>query len=357
LPIQLNAGNAPLTSYLWNTNETTSSIWVSTPGWYSVSANSGCSQNSDSTYLRILLSPTVSLPFDSVAVCPDEFVQLTANAQYNNLWSTGSTANSINVSSSGTYWLQSSIAGCTASDTVEVIASPLVLETIGNTGFCENENVTLEAVSNADSFLWSTGQTSSEITINQPGNYWVTATLDDCGLTESFTVTEWPIPIFSLGNDIVVPSGPVTIGVNNVFASYTWNVSGNTSNSLTVNSGGLYILTVTNAQGCSYTDSIRVHITAGMPDEDGSNVYLKVPQILSLSQGPLMADYKGIKVNDVTVYDATGKIISKKNNFPTVWDGTSSTGNVATGMYYYTLNGVTESGKPFTQHGKVLLFD
>jgi hypothetical protein len=358
LPITLSAGNAPSTSYVWNTSQTSPSISVSTPGWYKVTATSGCGLNKDSTFVSISPSPTVSLPPDTV-LCPGETLQLAANAQYSNLWSTGSAANSLTVSTSGTYWLKSTTSGyCFDTDTIVVQVSSLALGHIENTGFCEDGNVTVQAaVSNAQSVSWSTGQTTSSININQPGNYWVTASDGDCELTESFTVTEWPIPIFSLGNDITVPSGPVTIGVNNVFASYTWNVSGNTSNSLTVNSGGLYILTVTNGQGCSFTDSIRVHITAGIPGEDGSNVYLKIPQLLSMSQGPLMADYKGIKVNAISVYDATGKIISMKNNFPTVWDGTSSTGNVATGMYYYTLNGITESGKPFTQHGKVLLFD
>lgn len=356
LPITLSAGNQ-FSQYEWNTGATTSSISVSNGGWYSVEASYGCVQGHDSTFVSISPSFTVSLPADT-SLCPGQSLILSANPQYSNLWSTGSTATQISVDTEGSYWLQSNNGGCVRSDTVHVETSDLFLLPIDDESFCAKQTVAMEAITNG-SIVWITGQTVSTVTYNQPGNYSVTATLGDCQLTETFTLTQLPSPSFSLGADIAVANGPVTIGIPNTFASYHWSPGGQSTSTISANSPGTYILTATNASGCSSSDTIKVYFTAGISGNSENETYLYIPQIISPSHGPLMAQYHGIQLTSVTVYDATGKLISgTRNEFPTVWDGTSGTGSTAaTGMYYYSLHYVTDAGKVGVYHGKVLLIE
>jgi len=355
LPLTLSAGNQ-FSQYLWSNGATTPTITVNTGGWYGVEASYSCASGHDSTFVVIAPPFSMSLPADTL-LCPGQSLTLAADPQYGNVWSTGSTANQITVNAEGTYWLQSTNGGCVKSDTIQVETSDLFLQPMDDDGFCAKQNITLEAITNGN-ILWSTGQTVSTVTYNQAGTYWVQATLGGCTLTETFTLTQLPSPSFTLGADIAVPSGPVTIGIPNTFTSYHWNV-GNTTSTISVNTPGTYILTATNSSGCSTSDTVKVYFTTGITDNPADGMYLNIPQVISPSHGPLLAQYGGIQLTSVSVYDATGKLISTgRNNFPTVWDGTSGAGSTAAvGIYYYTLHYVTDAGKPGIYHGKVLMIE
>ncbi len=57
---------------------------------------------------------------------------------------------------------------------------------------CEGSSITINAGAGYDNYLWSTGESSSTITIQNPGNYWVTVTnnydLVSCSSTKDFKV-------------------------------------------------------------------------------------------------------------------------------------------------------------------------
>lgn len=76
----LNATSPNITNYLWNTNATTPSINLNTPGNYHVTVtdNNGCKQ-SDSVVVSHLAIPTVQLGAD-ITDCIDSGWNLTLNA-------------------------------------------------------------------------------------------------------------------------------------------------------------------------------------------------------------------------------------------------------------------------------------
>ncbi len=55
--------------------------------------------------------------------------------------------------------------------------------------FCEYYQAILFAESEFPNFIWSTGETTPQIVVNSAGVYSVTATLDDCSVTNSFKIT------------------------------------------------------------------------------------------------------------------------------------------------------------------------
>jgi gliding motility-associated-like protein len=76
--------------------------------------------------------------------------------------------------------------------TVDVNVLPRPTFNLGtNDTLCRSEEITLVAYPGADSYLWSTGETSAAIVFsNAPDTVWATATLDGCSYTDSLEIIE-----------------------------------------------------------------------------------------------------------------------------------------------------------------------
>lgn len=130
---------------------------------------------------------------------------------------------------------------------------PLVLNT---TGFVASPTTT---------FTWYDGSTSATHSVNGPGTYWVSVDYGrGCLLTDSVTVTDRfdvsfsnHLPVCDPGN----PGGSVTataVGTSGPY-TYSWNSSPvQTTATLSGVSAGTYTVTVTDAFGCSYSDSTTI---------------------------------------------------------------------------------------------------
>ncbi len=62
----------------------------------------------------------------------------------------------------------------------------------------------LSADEGLDSYLWSTGATTSSITVSTPGTYWVEVSLDGEIARDSITITLEQAPVVDLGDDVTV---------------------------------------------------------------------------------------------------------------------------------------------------------
>jgi gliding motility-associated-like protein len=79
----------------------------------------------------------------------------------------------------------------------EVIVSAIPSPYPGiDTIVCKGTNVQLQAVEGFDSYLWSTNQTSSFISVSDTGTYWVEAVnIDGCMGRDSVRVSWYPVPV------------------------------------------------------------------------------------------------------------------------------------------------------------------
>jgi gliding motility-associated-like protein len=239
-------------TYLWSTSSTATSILVFVGGTYTITGTTSCGVNSTSINVTIETPPTTTItPSGPTTFCQGSTVTLTATGANSYLWSTGSTANSIVVSNSGTYTLTGTNACGSVSANEVITVSNLPTAIITNSSplnFCQGDSVLLTA-SGGSSYLWSTGNTASSIYASIAGVYALT-TSNLCGSANtSATVSVLPLPIATTNIDsaLLCPGDDATLIASGGNA-YLWS-DGSTNSSLSVTTAGTYSVTVANSCG------------------------------------------------------------------------------------------------------------
>lgn len=268
----LNAG-AGHTSYLWSTGQTTQTILIGTAGTYSVTVtnSSGCKATATVTASYVTLAPptiTGNLNF-----CTGGSTVLDAGTGYTSyLWSTGAISRTITVTIAGTYEVTvTNAGGCTAyASVVASIFTPPVPTISGNAGFCAGNSSVLTAPAGFVSYSWSTGATTSFITVNTIGIKTVTVTDNNgCTGSASINISVFPNPVPVIAGTLSFCGGTsTTLNAGSGYSSYSWN-TGATSQSIVVNTVGIFSVTVTNANGCSGFASVTTTNTGSLPASPG----------------------------------------------------------------------------------------
>ncbi|MCK6648124.1 MAG: hypothetical protein L6Q66_00565, partial [Bacteroidia bacterium] len=266
------------TGNTWSTGATTQSIVVNSSGTYTVNVTNGNGCTSANGSSTVTVNPLPATPTISaggpLSFCSGNSVTLTSSSASGNTWSTGATTQSITVNSSGTYSVTVGSAGCSATSantsvTVNPLPSAPTVSAGGPLSFCSGGSVTLTS-SSASGNTWSTGATTQSITVSAAGTYTVSVT-DGNGCTStagSATVTVNPLP----SAPIVSASGPTTFctggSVTLTSSSATGNTwsTGETTQSITVNTAGTYTVSYVDGNGCtSSTASTTVTILSNPP--------------------------------------------------------------------------------------------
>ena len=107
------------------------------------------------------------------------------------MWNTGFTGSKTTTTGFGDYWLEMEQNGCKVRDTIKVSPKPKPVVSLGaDTTICKYKPVVLQTGnSNYDTYLWSTGETSASILVNQTGKYYVTVTQSSCEASDTIIVT------------------------------------------------------------------------------------------------------------------------------------------------------------------------
>jgi hypothetical protein len=265
-------------SYTWSNGQVGQSITVTEAGVYTVTARNlnGCSRISEPTIIKVNPNPKPLVSANgALEFCDGGSVKLTVtNAQGSTgiLWSTGETTPSIDVSTSGLYYVTVQRADCeNTSEQVEVKVYPNITPTIqalGETILCEGEKVTLQVTNPQPDteYTWSNGARGLEIEVTSSGRYYVIAKNQHCSEnSESINVTVNPIQtpvVMSNGVTEFCEGGSVTLTVTNASDqdSILWS-NGETTRNITVTTSGRYYATITknNCQRTSEYTDIKVY--------------------------------------------------------------------------------------------------
>jgi len=248
---------------------------------YTVTNGNGCTQSS-SVSVSILAVPAVPTISASgpTTFCSGGSVTLQSNSGTGNQWYknglllSGVTNQNYTANTSGTYTvLVTNGSGCVSNTSnlgTIITVNALPTSTIsagGPTTFCSGGLVTLTA-SAGSSYAWSNGVTTSSISVNSSGNYFVTVTnANGCSRTSAatvVTVNALPTSTISAGGSTTFCAGGSVTLTASAGSFYAWS-NGATTSSILANSIGNYTVTVTNASGCSSTSAATIITVNPLP--------------------------------------------------------------------------------------------
>ncbi|HMG14870.1 MAG TPA: ice-binding family protein, partial [Saprospiraceae bacterium] len=239
-------------AYLWSNGATSQSISVSTPGNFSVIVTNTVGCTAISAIVNVIVNPLPIVnitPGGPTTFCQGGTVQLCASTGSIYLWSTNATTQCINATQSGAFSVTVTNAeGCKASASVVVTVNAIPVCSIsGNLSFCTGQTTQLCAPSGNAAYLWSTGATTSCISVTDPGIYAVTITnTNACTSTCNVTVTLNSIPNCLISGESFICNGQSTqLCVPAGSGTYLWSSGANT-NCITINNPGTYSVTITN---------------------------------------------------------------------------------------------------------------
>ena len=167
----------------------------SAPGFYNVNLivyKIDCSGLNDTITRKIWIADTDKFLGADTSNCNPIKIEIGVEEIFgvNYLWNTGSNESKITTTGFGNYWLQIEQNGCKVADTIKVFPKPKPAVNLGvDTTICKYKPVVLKTTNiNYDSYVWSTGETTPTILVNQIGTYYVTVTNSTCEASDTIQV-------------------------------------------------------------------------------------------------------------------------------------------------------------------------
>ncbi|MBI3500468.1 MAG: gliding motility-associated C-terminal domain-containing protein [Bacteroidetes bacterium] len=277
--VSASGGISPYT-YSWSSGQTTSSVSGLTAGNYSVviTDNNGCTKTD---VINIVQPSTLAVSVSQQDVqcygMSNGSASVSANggtSPYSYQWNTGQTTSSITGLSSGNYFVTvTDSKGCINVQNIFISQPSQVMLSIFsmvNVSCFGGSNGTATAVTYGGippyTYMWNTmpSQTSANATGLSAGNYIVTV-LDSNGCSMMIAVNITEPPALSLIMNWVnakcygTNSGSASVSVSGGTPPYSYSWSNNqTSSSATNLSAGNYSVTITDANGCTHTNTVSI---------------------------------------------------------------------------------------------------
>lgn len=272
------------TDILWNTGDTTSTITATQTGTYSATmktSGAGCSFSSNTVNVVVSANPTATVSSTlGNTICDGSSADLTAPTGMSSYkWYqggtqiTGANSSTLSVTTAGNYQVEvTNSSGCsTLSTAYGMMVKTLPTGTISNASsleFCEGDSVVLSGPSGM-TYAWSTGATSSSITVSNTATVGLTIT-NSGGCSSALTsvdVIENQVPSLTVANGGALEfcfGGSVNLQASGGFSSYAWS-NGIVSQSLIATVSGNYTVTGTTSDGCTITSAAQSVVVNANP--------------------------------------------------------------------------------------------
>ena len=266
---------------------------------YAYTDGNGCSD----TYTQQVVVNDVPLPIitpaGTTAICAGQSITLDAGAGYAVYsWNTNQNGQSISVNSAGNYNVTvTTFQGCvgTSAD-VNIVVNPLPVVDLGpDTIVCTGAVLELDGGNPGSNYAWSTFEITQTINVTSTGLYTVAVT-DQNGCTGNDAIA---VTVSDLLDPVIVANGPVVFCAGESVTldagpgqDYLWS-TGATTQTITVSTGGLYEVLVTDQYGCGGTDDETVTILQ-LPNaviQPGGPIFLCSQDTVTLSASNTFVNY------------------------------------------------------------------
>lgn len=266
------SSNYPFSRYEWFPKEGLDNPYSASPVFTSVNRDAGFKVVlyaegcilSDSVH--IYLRPEIHITGDTV-LCYGKKGSLTASDGYTSYyWSHGQYTQTAEIIGPGKYWVRGyTNAGCMAIDTFNVKNESSIIVDLGkDTTVCPYDPVILKSSTASINYLWSTGEKTPQITVRNPGTYWLRMDDGDCPGLDTIKVIQKPLPVTNLADTLILCGNETRMtDIYKPGQKYLWS-SGETTGKVTFSKPGKYFVLITE-NGCVSTDSVEV-VRVDLPD-------------------------------------------------------------------------------------------
>ncbi len=262
-------------TYVWQDNSTNATFNVTAAGQYWVDVTTACATGTDTINVTYNPDPVINLGNDT-ALCEGQTLLLdaTTNPGAIYLWQDNSTNATFNVNQAGTYTVQVTENGCSASDNIDVTYTPLPVVDLGpDQSLCFGDQAVLDATTAGATYLWQDNSTNPTFTATQTGTYSVTVTVNNCSAQDAVDITVSDATFFNIIADTVGCEGEqlqfsdATTSNSGTIQSWNWDFGDGQSGSARsvghgYTSSGVYTVTleIITALGCTLDTSFQVTI-------------------------------------------------------------------------------------------------
>ena len=288
--------SAPVAGTLLQTGATyTTPVLAATTNYYVQTTALGCT--SPMTTVTVTTNPTPVVPTAlGTTICAGSTATLTATAPggvyqwYNaavggTLLNTGASYTTPALASTTTYYVQTTVAGCTSPRTiVTVTVNPIpAAPTVLPVSICIGNTATLTAIAPGGTYTWydsltggtllNTGASYTTPILSSTTSYYVQTTVGGCISPRTIvTVTVNPIPVADIVPDVSAGCAGLVVNFNNnstLGGTYAWSFAGATPTTsavyspppITFNTSGNNMVFITvNVLGCIAHDTTFISI-------------------------------------------------------------------------------------------------
>lgn len=236
--------------------------------------------------------------------------------------------------------------------TIDVQAEPLSVNLGADTLICSNNTLLLDPEGSYASYLWQDASTDTSFTVTQSGTYAVTVSnAIGCNAVDTILVDMATVTPDITGNLSIFYGENTILSLTSPFDTYLWSNS-QTTPTITVDTSGVYTVTVTDENDCTATDQVTITlqyiedlliVNAFSPNNDGINDIFGAKNI----------DNNTLPSYSMVVYNRWGNKVFETKQISEGWDGKYKGFDAEMGVYAYYITAKFASGKEKIYKGNV----